>query len=85
MGDPWEGFEEHEQVVVSRDPDTGTAMVVALHSTVLGPALGGTRMSLYAGEPAPRAAAYADALRLSRAMTYKNALAGLRRTAAARP
>lgn len=60
-------------------------MVVALHSTVLGPALGGTRMSLYAdpsltGAAAyahSGAAAYADALRLSRAMTYKNSLAGL--------
>lgn len=77
MADPWDGFEDHEQVVVARDPGSGTSMVVAIHSTVLGPALGGTRMSLYGSEPSPRAAAYADALRLSRAMTYKNALAGL--------
>ncbi len=55
----------------------GVAMVVAIHSTVLGPALGGTRMSLYAESADPGASAYADALRLSRAMTYKNALAGL--------
>ena len=68
-------------------------MIVALHSTVLGPALGGTRMSLYSGTSGSGAAAYAhsgaaayahsgaaayaDALRLSRAMTYKNSLAGL--------
>lgn len=75
--DPWSGFEGHEQVVVARDEATGTRMVVAVHSTVLGPALGGTRMAAYHAEPDPAAAAYADALRLSRAMTYKNALAGL--------
>ena len=75
--DPWTGFEGHEQVVVAQDPATGIRMVVAVHSTVLGPALGGTRMAAYASDPHPAAAAYADALRLSRAMTYKNALAGL--------
>ena len=52
-------------------------MVIAIHSTALGPALGGTRMALYADSADPSAAAYSDALRLSRAMTYKNALAGL--------
>lgn len=77
VSDPWAGFAGHERVVVAQDPDTGVAMVVALHSTVLGPALGGTRMTPYRDAPDPRAAAYADALRLSRAMTYKNALAGL--------
>lgn len=74
---PWAGFDGHEQAVVAVDADTGVRMVVAVHSTVLGAALGGTRMSAYAHEPAPAAAAYADALRLSRAMTYKNSLAGL--------
>jgi valine dehydrogenase (NAD+) len=76
-GDPWSGFEGHDRVVVHQDPDTGTRMVIAIHSTVLGPALGGTRMADYAGDAAPGRAAYADALRLSRAMTYKNSLAGL--------
>ena len=73
--DPWRGFEGHEEVVVSTY--RGVRMVVAIHSTVLGPALGGTRMAPYADSGDPGAAAYADALRLSRAMTYKNALAGL--------
>ncbi len=75
--DPWAGFQGHERVLVAHDPASGVRMVVALHSTVLGPALGGTRMASYADAPNPGAAAYADALRLSRAMTYKNALAGL--------
>lgn len=77
LPDPWSGFAGHERVVVAQDPQTGTSMVVAIHSTVLGPALGGTRMAAYADAADPGAAAYADALRLSRAMTYKNALAGL--------
>jgi valine dehydrogenase (NAD+) len=76
-GDPWAGFAGHEQVVLAEDPGTGVRMVVAIHSTRLGPALGGTRMADYADAPSPGAAAFADALRLSRAMTYKNALAGL--------
>jgi valine dehydrogenase (NAD+) len=76
-GDPWAGFDGHERVVVAQDQGTGVRMVVAVHSTVLGPALGGTRMAAYADAAAPGAAAYADALRLSRAMTYKNSLAGL--------
>lgn len=75
--DPWSSFEGHERVLVAQDPTSGTAMVIALHSTVLGPALGGTRMTTYPQAADPGAAAYADALRLSRAMTYKNALAGL--------
>lgn len=77
LTDPWAEFDEHERVVVARDPESGVAMVIALHSTVLGPALGGTRMNAYADQPVPRAAAYADALRLARAMTLKNSLAGL--------
>ncbi len=76
--DPWVGFDGHESVVVAQDESTGLQAVVALHSTVLGPALGGVRMSTYADTSSgAHAAAYADALRLSRAMTYKNALAGL--------
>jgi valine dehydrogenase (NAD+) len=76
-GGPWAGFAGHERVLVAQDPASGVRMVIALHSTVLGPALGGTRMALYTDAPDAGAAAYADALRLSRAMTYKNALAGL--------
>lgn len=67
----WSG--EHEQVVVGHDPASGLRAIVAIHSTALGPALGGTRMAPYATEHD----AWADALRLSKAMTYKNALAGL--------
>ena len=77
LPDPWTDFDDHERVVVARDPESGVAMVIALHSTVLGPALGGTRMNAYADQPSPRAAAYGDALRLARAMTLKNSLAGL--------
>ncbi len=78
--DPWVGFEGHEEVLVAEDERTGLRAVIAIHSTVLGPALGGVRMSSYADAgdaTSARSAAYADALRLSRAMTYKNALAGL--------
>lgn len=71
--DPWAGFAGHEEVVVAVDRGTGLHMVIAIHSTVLGPALGGTRLQPYVNG----ADAYADALRLSRAMTQKNALAGL--------
>lgn len=74
---PWAGFDGHEEVITVVDPGTGVHIIVAIHSTVLGPALGGVRMSTYSGEADPLAAAYVDALRLSRAMTYKNALAGL--------
>jgi len=63
----------HEQVVLAADPEAGLTCVVAVHSTTLGPALGGTRFHPYADH----AAALADALRLSRAMTYKAAVAGL--------
>lgn len=75
--DPWQPWHNHERVVLLRDDDTGVEVVIALHSTVLGPALGGTRMNAFAQHSSPRAAAYADALRLSHAMTLKNALAGL--------
>lgn len=75
--DPWAGFTGHEEAVVAVDPSTGCRMVVALHSTRLGPALGGVRLTAYAGTSNPPAAAYADALRLAEAMSYKNALAGI--------
>ncbi|SEP02588.1 Glu/Leu/Phe/Val family dehydrogenase [Trujillonella endophytica] len=63
----------HEQVVFCSDPGSGLRAVIAIHSTALGPALGGTRFHPYADEEA----AVADALALSRAMSYKNSLAGL--------
>ncbi|HEY0509236.1 MAG TPA: Glu/Leu/Phe/Val dehydrogenase dimerization domain-containing protein [Blastococcus sp.] len=64
---------EHEQVVFCSDRRTGLKAVIAIHSTALGPALGGTRFYPYPTEEA----AVADALRLSAAMSYKNSLAGL--------
>ena len=63
----------HEQVVSCADPQTGLRAIIAIHSTALGPALGGTRFLPYASY----AEALADALRLSRAMSYKNAVSGL--------
>jgi valine dehydrogenase (NAD+) len=64
---------EHEQVVFAHDPATGLRAIVAIHSTALGPALGGTRFHPYAST----ADALADVLDLSRGMSYKAALAGL--------
>src|SRR5882757_8920662 len=66
-------LEGHEQVVFCSDPDSGLRAVIAIYSTALGPALGGTRFYPYATEDD----ALHDALELSRAMAYKNALAGL--------
>ncbi len=63
----------HEQVLFARDAGSGLRAIIAVHSTVLGPALGGTRFHAYDTE----AEAIADALRLSAAMTRKNAAAGL--------
>jgi valine dehydrogenase (NAD+) len=63
----------HEQVVFCQDPQTGLRAIIAIYSTALGPALGGTRFFPYPTEDA----ALADALNLSRAMAYKNALADL--------
>jgi len=63
----------HEQVVFGADDASGLRVIVGIYSTALGPALGGTRFYPYAGE----AEALADVLELSRAMAYKNALAGL--------
>ncbi|MBB0242965.1 valine dehydrogenase [Streptomyces alkaliphilus] len=67
----------HEQVVLCQDRDSGLRAVIAIHSTALGPALGGTRFHAYSGESRPEAAALRDALNLARGMSYKNALAGL--------
>jgi leucine dehydrogenase len=63
----------HEQVVLCHDPSAGYRGIIAIHSTTLGPALGGTRFWKYASDEE----AFVDALRLSRGMTYKNAVAGL--------
>ncbi|GLC26413.1 leucine dehydrogenase [Roseisolibacter agri] len=63
----------HEQVVVCHDKASGYRGIIAIHDTTLGPALGGTRFWSYATD----AEAIVDALRLSRGMTYKNAVAGL--------
>jgi len=74
--DPVDVFElgaEHEQVVFCNDPATGLRAIVAIHSTALGPALGGTRFYPYAST----ADAVRDVLNLSRGMSYKAALAGL--------
>src|SRR5215469_262943 len=63
----------HEQVVFCHDAPTGLRAIIAIYSTALGPALGGTRFYPYPSEDA----ALADVLNLSRAMAYKNALADL--------
>ena len=70
-----EGIEAtgHEQVVFCQDRHTGLRAIISIYSTALGPALGGTRFYPYASEQD----ALTDALHLSRAMAYKNALAGL--------
>jgi leucine dehydrogenase len=63
----------HERVLVIHDPESGLRSVIAIHSSVLGPAVGGTRMRAYPSFDD----AVVDALHLSRAMTYKAAYAGL--------
>lgn len=63
----------HEQVVVCHDRSSGFRGIIAIHDTTLGPALGGTRFWKYASDEE----ALVDVLRLSRGMTYKNAVAGL--------
>jgi leucine dehydrogenase len=63
----------HEEIVMCSDPSVGYKGILAVHSTKLGPALGGTRFWQYATDED----AITDALRLSRGMTYKNAVAGL--------
>ncbi|MFP4635795.1 MAG: Glu/Leu/Phe/Val family dehydrogenase [Nitriliruptoraceae bacterium] len=73
MEGPFAHFEGHEQVVFGNDDETGLRCIIAIHSTRLGPALGGTRFLAYPDEDA----ALTDVLRLSKAMTYKSACAGL--------
>jgi len=63
----------HEQVLLCQDRASGLRAVIAIHSTALGPALGGTRFHAYATDEE----AVEDALNLARGMSYKNALAGL--------
>jgi valine dehydrogenase (NAD+) len=63
----------HEQVAFCQDPRSGLKAIIAIYSTALGPSLGGTRFYPYPSEDE----ALADVLRLSAAMAYKNALAGL--------
>lgn len=66
-------FNDHEQIVFCHDKDTGLKAIIGIHNTVLGPALGGTRMWKYNNEWE----ALNDVLRLSRGMTYKSAISGL--------
>lgn len=66
-------FDDHEQVVFCSDKTTGLKAIIAIHSTKLGAAVGGCRLWDYATDED----ALVDALRLSRGMTYKNAMAGL--------
>ena len=63
----------HEQVVYCHDPASGLKAIIAIYSTALGPALGGTRFYPYQSEDD----ALADVLALSKGMAYKNSLAGL--------
>ena len=66
-------FDDHEQIVFCNDKDTGLKAIIGIHNTVLGPALGGTRMWQYNNEWE----ALNDVLRLSRGMTFKSAVTGL--------
>lgn len=66
-------FDEHEQIVFCNDKDTGLKAIIGIHNTVMGPALGGTRMWNYNSEWD----ALNDVLRLSRGMTFKSAITGL--------
>jgi leucine dehydrogenase len=70
--DPMSAF-GHEQVVFCHDHETGLKAIIAIHNTVLGPALGGTRMWKYDNE----SEALRDVLRLSRGMSFKAAISGL--------
>lgn len=67
-------FDQHERVIFCHDPATGLRAIIAIHSTALGPAAGGCRLWNYETDDV----ALTDVLRLSRAMSYKNAMAGLR-------
>ncbi len=68
-----ESFDDHETVLFARDEPSGLSAIIALHSTARGPAAGGTRLWRYSDDRQ----ALGDVLRLSRGMTYKNAMAGL--------
>ena len=67
-------FDNHESVHYFHDEKTGLQAIVAIHSTALGPGAGGTRRWVYNND----AEALTDVLRLSRGMTYKNAVAGIK-------
>ncbi len=67
------GSDTHEQVLFGSDQESGLRTIIAIHSSALGPALGGTRFYPYESEEA----ALTDVLRLSKGMTYKSAAAGL--------
>lgn len=75
MTTPWDmpDFDDHEGLHLIRGAASGLTAIIAIHSTALGPAAGGTRFWHYAAADE----AITDALRLSRGMSYKNALAGL--------
>ena len=66
-------FDDHESLHFFHDEASGMRAIIAVHSTALGPGAGGCRRWVYASS----ADALTDALRLSRGMTYKNAVAGL--------
>jgi valine dehydrogenase (NAD+) len=66
--------EDHEQIVIRQDPHTGMRLIVAVHSTVLGPALGGLRLKRY---PGGLRDALDDVMCLARTMTLKASAAGL--------
>jgi leucine dehydrogenase len=66
-------FDHHERVVMLNDPAKGLKGVICIHSTALGPAMGGCRRAAYVSPDA----GLSDALRLSQGMSYKNAMAGL--------
>src|SRR5512145_2594764 len=66
-------FDAHERVVFAEDKESGLRAIVAVHSTRRGPGAGGCRFWQYRSS----AEALTDALRLSRGMSYKNAMAGL--------
>lgn len=67
-------FDNHERVLFCRDEATGLCAIIAIHSTALGPAAGGTRLWTYGSDDD----ALYDVLRLSQGMSYKNAMAGLK-------
>ncbi|MDX1659435.1 MAG: Glu/Leu/Phe/Val dehydrogenase [Nitriliruptorales bacterium] len=73
MSTTFEHLDGHEQVLFGNDPGTGLRCIIAIHSTALGPSLGGTRFYPYGTEEE----ALVDVLRLSMAMSYKAACAGL--------